>query len=95
MNNPDYGLNERNNRLLGVLEAALKVFTDGAKLNAIQLTPDAAKEIMEICQDGVDKMEGASKGITPFQRAVTGAQYTLNAIREWREKGALHDPEQN
>lgn len=89
------GLSEANNLHVGVLEAALKIFTDGARMNANPLAPDMANEIMEICQDGVDKMEGASRGITPFQRAVTGANYTLRAIQEWREKGALHDPEQN
>jgi hypothetical protein len=55
--------------------------------NAIHLRPDDAAEVIGICAEGVASFEAASEGVSPVQKVLVGVQYTINALRQWREQG--------
>lgn len=84
-----YGLGE-DDRMVGIMEAAMRVFNERTKSTMASLARNEAIEMADICAEGVKSFENASVGICPLQRVITGVLYTLNALEEWREKGPMH-----
>ena len=87
MNNPDYHLGKSKNESMAAFEKVLWQF-EGKNLAAcFALKESERNEIMSICDEGVASFEAAADGVAPLQRVMVGVQYTLNALKEWREKG--------
>ena len=81
-------MNEELDRLTVLMEAVLRKWDGLGTDSAARLCPDDASELIGICAEGVASFEAASAGVSPVQKAMVGVQYTINALREWREQGA-------
>jgi hypothetical protein len=86
---PDYGMDQPANRALAALEKMLRQHDAGVLAGIVRLDGKDAREMMEICDEGVASIEAASQGVAPVQKVIVGIAYTVNALREWREKGPL------
>ncbi len=81
------GMDEEHDRLTVLMEEVLCRWDVWGTQNAMQLCPDDAGEFIGICAEGVASFEAASEGVSPVQKALVGVQYTINALRQWRERG--------
>ena len=87
MSTPNYHMDKSKNESMAAFEKVLWQF-EGKKLAAcFKLSESDQKEILSICDEGVASFEAASAGVAPLQRVIVGVQFTLNALKEWREKG--------
>jgi len=86
---PDYGMDQPANRVLAALEKMLRQYDASVLAGIVRLDGKDAREMMEICDEGVASIEAASQGVAPVQKVIVGIAYTVNALREWREKGPL------
>jgi hypothetical protein len=81
------GLDEQHDRFTVVMEEVLRRWDSRGTHNAMHLSPDDAAEFIAVCAEGVASFEAASEGVSPVQRVLVGVQYTINALRQWREQG--------
>ncbi len=92
-----YGMGEKADRVVGLMEAAMRQYQNGVAGTVLELckhwTEAERKEFIEIYADGVKKFEKSADGICPLQRVLTGVAFTLRALKEWRDKGPLHGAE--
>lgn len=86
---PNYGMCQAANRALAALEKKLRETDADMLAGMLDLRPEDAREIMEVCDQNVASIETASQGVAPAQKVIVGVAYTLNALREWREKGPM------
>lgn len=84
-----YGLSEAGDRALAALEKLLREHDAGLLSSMLELKPEDCREVMECCDQGVASFEKASKGVAPMQKVAVGIAYTVNALREWRQRGPL------
>ena len=86
---PNYGMCEAANRRLAEVEKILRETDADMMAGMLDLKPEDAREMMEICDDGVASIKAASEGVAPAQKVMVGVAYTVDALREWREKGPM------
>jgi hypothetical protein len=93
-----YGFDERGDRLMGLMEAILNQYIGSLRDTALALgrkwTKEQVQEFLAVYTEGLKSFEDASKDVCPAQKVMVGANYTLRALREWREKGALFGAEE-
>ncbi len=88
--NYDYGLDPVNNRILSMLEGGMIAFDKERHLQALKFNQKDALEIIDTCNEGIKYFEKASENCCPLQRVMVGICFTMNALKEWREKGPLN-----
>ena len=86
---PNYGMGEGANRALAALEKLLRENDAACLAGMLALEAGDAREMMEVCEEGVASFEAASKEVAPAQKVIVGIAYTVNALREWRQNGPL------
>ena len=81
------GLVGRSDQVTIVMEEVLRRWNGAGTMAAMELSADDATELITICAEGVASFEAASKDVTPIQKVMVGVQFTINALRQWRERG--------
>lgn len=81
------GLDEQYDKFTVIMEEVLRRWNSRGTHNAMHLCPDDAAEFISTCAEGVASFEAASKGVSPVQKVLVGVEYTINALRQWRERG--------